>query len=122
MIIIILLIMSYIDIKTYLVPVSLQVLLLIVIIIDINFSYQMIIYPLLIFFIFALLNINKKNQIGGGDIKVLIILSIEYQFAIFYIIAVSTISAILFSLVNQENKVPFIPFLTIGVSTFQILS
>ena len=64
-----------------------------------------------------------KQKIGGADLKVIIMLSLIYGQKIFLIIFLSSTIGILYVLIKRENEeVPFIPFLTIGVILCQILT
>lgn len=109
MIILILLYMSIIDLKTKQVNSTSQLILLLFCMLNIT----SIIIPIILFLMFYILSIVFKNKMGGADYKILIILSITYGSNIFYIMFIASLVAIPFAI--KFNKIPFVPFITLGV-------
>lgn len=58
-----------------------------------------------------------KGEIGGGDIKLLIILSLFFQKNIINIIFYASLLGIVYSIIikNKKRKIPFIPFIEGGI-------
>ncbi len=73
-----------------------------------------------IFFIFSfclilfLLGMIFQKYIGGGDIKVFIILTIIFKQNILFVFLFSSSLALLYCIFNKKKKVPFIPFILIS--------
>lgn len=109
MIVLILIWMSIQDIKTQEVNTISQLILLVICI----FNYTNIVYFLLLLIIFIILNKLFRDKMGGADYKILLMLSLVYGYQILYIILIACISAVPFSI--KEIKIPFIPFITLGV-------
>lgn len=109
MIILTLLYMSYVDIKTNYVSTVLQLILLMFCFLNIT----SIIVPIFLFCLFLLLSQIFKNKMGGADYKILIILSLTYGTNIFIIIFIASLLAMPFA--YKYKKIPFVPFITLGV-------
>lgn len=87
-----------------------------------GFNWLNLLGPLVIFLLFFILDIFLKNAIGGGDIKLLLVYAyflplIDLTQLIFF----ASLSGILFILFysrfthKQLTKIPFVPFLTLGL-------
>lgn len=74
---------------------------------------------ILLFLIFYLLS---KNKIGGADIKIFIYLYLVFKFDVLFIMMISAFLGIIFILLTKKKKIPFIPFITVGVLILMILS
>lgn len=111
--------LSYIDIKTYHLN-DLQIIgSLFLIIIENEYTINLMFAILIVtsFFIFYF----YKDYIGSADLKILIILSLKYNFNITYILLIAALVAIVVILFTKKQKyVPFIPFITLGVIIYQI--
>ncbi len=111
--------LSYMDIKTMYIPVKFQIMLLIIVIIQTS-NYNLL-YPIILFVLFGVYTTLKQEKIGGADIKILIILSLYFQELIIYIIFISSAVALAYIVITKKEKIPFVPFITIGVTICQIL-
>lgn len=109
MILIILVWMSIQDVKKLEITTLSQIILLLACLLNIT----TIKYFIVLLIIFWIINHLFKEKIGGADLKVFLMLSLVYGEAILYIIMISTIVAIPICIIYQ--KIPFIPFITIGV-------
>lgn len=107
-------ILSLIDIKKKWVPPIGQVFLIINFLIYKNFQLY-ILFGITFSIILILAYIFYFKKIGGGDIKVLMILSFFYNENIFLIILIACLSAMLFLIITKIKIIPFIPFITLGV-------
>ncbi len=73
-----------------------------------------------IFFIFSfclilfLIGMIFQKYIGGGDIKVFILLTIIFKINIIYIFLFSSFFALIYCIFNSKKKVPFIPFILLS--------
>lgn len=61
------------------------------------------------------------NQMGGGDVKLIAVLAFVYNKKILKILMIGSILGILYGLGTKKEKIPFVPFLVMGVIICQIL-
>lgn len=118
-IILILLIASFFDLKTFEVPLWLQLLLALVICITTPISKWIV--PILIFIIYVIAS-TILPPIGGADIKIITLLMIKYQMMSCLIICIASIIGMVFIISSNKKKIPFTPCITLGVIICQILS
>lgn len=116
MIILILIYMSVIDIRTQSINTTSQIILLLFCILNIT----SLLVPIILFLLFLLLSNVFKDKMGGADYKILIMLSITYGNLIFYVMFIASLVAIPFAIKFQ--KVPFVPFITLGVICLNLVS
>lgn len=126
-IILILFKMTITDLKVFEIKNSDQLLLLIfsMTIIILQQNYITLLIVISIFILLELLLRFKPmilTKIGGGDLKVLLMITLSFGQLITYILLIASSTAIVFSLLFKKNKIPFIPFITLGVIVCQILS
>lgn len=69
--------------------------------------------------IMALIN---QNWVGGGDIKLLFALGLTYGTGVMWILWVSCLFALVFSLVTRKKSLPFAPFVFFATSTIAVVS
>lgn len=107
-----------IDLNYYWIPDILQVILLVLLIPMTNLTT--IIYSFYLFIILLLLSFLLKNQIGGGDIKLMVILSTVFNYQqIPYFIFLASLLALIYYLIkylfeNHSGPIPFGPFILIS--------
>ncbi|MDT2815615.1 prepilin peptidase [Vagococcus carniphilus] len=87
-----------------------------------SLQLNLLIAPIFLSLIFLLLTIIVPNSIGGGDIKLLIIWSFFLSsHQVLWLIFIASLLGILFIILmnviarKQINKLPFVPFLSIGL-------
>lgn len=114
-VVLILIYMSYKDIKTYEVPLHSQVLLAICSLIFSDLTVQSMESFSILFILFMVLLLLRNDMIGGADIKILLILSIVFKFQIYEIMLISSLTAGVYAVISKRRKIPFIPFITWGV-------
>lgn len=69
-----------------------------------------------IFIFLSSINYFVKEMIGGGDIKLLLVWGLLLpQLQFFQVIFIASILGIFFIILAKINRLPFIPFLTIGL-------
>jgi len=121
MMVIYLLFLSIIDIKKRELS-NVQQLGLLAIVLIVSTKINLIV-PIIMLILFYLLDLRMPNRIGGADIKIFIYLSIYYNENIIYVVLISSIFAISYLIITGINKeIPFIPFITAGVTICQILN
>ena len=79
-----------------------------------SFSIELFIITnifLVIFYFFY-----KKDMIGGADIKLYIFILLYYGFLFFsYTLTFSNIIGYFFCILTKKKRIPFIPFITLGI-------
>lgn len=78
-------------------------------------------WGVLMFGVLYLIWILFPNQMGGGDVKLIAVLAFVYKKEILEILMIGSILGILYGLGTKKEKIPFVPFLVIGVMICQIL-
>lgn len=116
LLIILLLISSYIDIKTNLVDLRLDILILLISIFNIKSISECFLCLLLPISLILINIISKKEVIGYGDIELLFCVSFylgyKSQVISFFI---ATLTCFLYSLIKKTSKVAFVPFISFGI-------
>ena len=127
----ILLIQSFIDFKYMEVPAILNDILIGagVVYLIFNYSFFAIIFSLLTTIFFLVLYLFYKNKFGIGDAKIFIALSMFFGYDLIYIILISSLAGLFVAFIISINKkvtftslrLPFIPYIFIGVVAYWII-
>lgn len=97
--------------------------LIMLLIVSLNFLKKGNIFILFSFsFLLLLIAYRFQNYIGGGDIKVFILLSIIFKMRIILIMFLSSLIALMYCFLLKKKKVPFIPFIFISTIICLILN
>lgn len=112
----VLILMGISDLKTMKVPNGYQILLLIVVLI----SMPIVIYNLIagiLFMIIGFIASNMKKQyVGGADFKIISILLVGYGSQVIEITFFASLFGLIYCLLTQKKKIPFVPFIAIGAT------
>lgn len=113
--IIILLVMAVQDARHYIVDDKFQIALLVSILFEYQPSTPRLIIALLLMTLFTKTNKYLEKYIGGGDLKLISILFIGAGMQIIVILFIATMLGLIYGLIRQSKKIPFVPFLWLGV-------
>jgi leader peptidase (prepilin peptidase)/N-methyltransferase len=127
----ILLVQSFIDYKYMEVPSFLNDILLVAGIFYLVYDYELsyIIFSLIVSGAFLLLYFIYKGKFGFGDVKIFIALSAFFNYDLIYIILISSLAGLFVAFILSVNrkvkmsslKLPFIPYIFLGVIIYWIL-
>ncbi len=127
----IMLIQSFIDFEYLEVPAVLNDILMILGVIYLinNYSFDAVIFSIIVVATFLIIYAFFKNKLGFGDVKIFIALSMFFKYDLIYIILISSLigifSGTILSYIKKTNfssmKLPFIPFIFIGVILYWII-
>ena len=126
---------SYIDIKTRVIEPKLNIAIIVVAILfaffrtDIAF-YNPVITGIIMFLLLKVMHKLSKQQIGEGDVKLIVAYSVVYGFSkiisvLFYSLLSCLIVGVVLMIIKKKNmklEVPFAPFMVAGAVFFDILS
>ena len=127
LILLLLIFMSVYDIKTYTVKDSHLIILSTLIIINLKTYMNLekivisFLFSISVFLILYILYIVFKDKIGGGDVKLISILTLLYTFNIIYILFISSVLGIAYIIIFKNKKIPYIPFLISATIVFEII-
>ncbi len=110
--------MSYLDIK-YMKINNISLVFLFVLTLS-NTSISNIIFMFVILILILLLERLISGKVGGGDLKVILILSLVLGYRIFLVLIIASFCGIIFTLISNKKYIPFIPFITLGVSFVKV--
>lgn len=126
---------SYTDIKTRIIEPKLNIGIIVISIIFAFFRTDMAFYNPIItgtvmFLILKVMHKLSKQQIGDGDVKLMVAYSVVYGFSkIISVLFYSLLSCLIFGIVimivrkkNMKLELPFAPFMFCGAVLFDILS
>lgn len=104
------------DLKSMKVPDGYQILLLIVVLI----SMPIVIYNLIAGIGFMAVGLitskMKKQYVGGADFKIISILLVGYGSQVIEIVFFASLFGLIYCLLTQKKKIPFVPFIAIGAA------
>lgn len=66
---------------------------------------------ILLFFLYF----KFSNKIGGADVKIFSCLSFYFGYKIYVVMIISSLIGLLYCIFSNVNKIPFVPFITLGV-------
>ncbi|WP_370872477.1 prepilin peptidase [Breznakia pachnodae] len=77
-------------------------------------TFELVSITLLFILLFSLFYI--KNMIGGADIKLYIFILLFYGFTFFtYTLILSNILGCIFCIFAKKKRIPFVPFIALGI-------
>lgn len=114
--VLILLVMAVQDFRTYKVNDQYQIALLLSVYFEFDPGVIRIALTLLLFAVFTKLAKYVENYIGGADLKLIAIIYLGAGLQILPILIVASICGMIFGLIRKQKRIPFVPFLWLGVT------